>query len=658
MLETLMEHVAALPEERLGTLLIQDIALCQTWFSACIGNPFEQTRWQPLLQQVRAWQRRARVPDEKTEGRRHQRVLRDLIDLLGQDPRYHFTGDEALFLKTVLTLVKSSPLAKHYERMIELIAAHAGYLEQRCKERPAAGGLPGLARRIQYITEELLPSAPYRETRLLAGIELPSNGPVFSCAGYLRVLGDVPERCTVVVEGEGECSVDGYVLGRVLAKEHCEVRGNIAGVVIVLQGDVRARGIINNAYVVAKRGGVYFRNAQGPRLVFAGREIAMESSKMGRYVTRTLNVSKDMSGGQVHVAGIAQAAHFRNLGPNDLSVVLRRELCCEDYGEISGEELNRLLSEAYRLRTLAHNLEVMAEMARREAEHNAQSALMYLFGGGEMHKKLVDIAAAQRRINAIDRLRHSLQVLLISAQDGLMRKQAEIAVPDTEIMNLDGERLIESELAKEAEEGAAMSSAVNTRCINPVQAARAIADIPKKLKQLARERKTQEKTIAQREKEMQSLGQYEALLKGAGKTTTKLELLLKILPSLKKQPPESPVVTRLGSPFVIMALRNIDRQMRNQREYKQHAGEYRQGFRAVSERLGKDFQIQVLENPDEEQASAKVTGRFERGVKIYMDMYAENELDLLPGSLIRAPGGNEVRTYVRAIQVSRFHVSD
>ncbi len=658
MLETLMEHVAALPEERLGTLLIQDIALCQTWFSACIGNPFEQTRWQPLLQQVRAWQRRARIPDEKTEGRRHQRVLRDLIDLLGQDPRYHFSGDEALFLKTVLTLAKSGPHAKHYERMIELISAHASYLEQRCKERPAAGGLPGLARRIQYVTEELLPGSPYRETRLLAGIELPSNGPVFSCTGYLRVLGDVPERCTVVVEGEGECSVDGYVLGRVLAKEQCEVRGNIAGVVIVLHGDVRARGIINNAYVVAKRGGVYLRNAQGPRLVFAGREIAMESSKMGRYVTRTLNVSKDMSGGQVHVAGIAQAAHFRNLGPNDLSVVLRRELCCEDYGEISGEELNRLLSDAYRLRTLAHNLDVMAEMAQREAEHNAQSALMYLFGGGEMHKKLVDIAAAQRRISAIDRLRHSLQMLLVSAQDGLMRKQAEIAVPDTEIMNLDGERLIENELAKETEEGAAMSSAVNTLCINPVQAARAIADIPKKLKQLARERKVQEKTIAQREKEMQSLGQYEALLKGAGKTTTKLELLLKILPTLKKQPPESPVVTRLGSPFVIMALRNIDRQMRNQREYTHHAQEYRRGFRAVSERLGKDFQIQVLENPDEEQAAAKVTGRFERGVKIYMDMYAENELDLLPGSLIRAPGGNDVRTYVRAINVSRFHVSE
>lgn len=656
MIETLMEHVAGLPEDRLGALLIQEAALCQTWWAGCMGNTFEQARWQALPQQVRAWQRRARLPEEKTEGRRHQWVLRELIGLLGQDPRHHLNGEEAFFLKTALMLAKSSPLAHRYERLIELISAHGSYLEERCKDRGPAGGLPSLARRIQYITEELLPGAPHRETRLLAGIELPASGPVFSCSGHLRILGDVPERCTVVVEGAGMCSVDGYVLGRVLAKEHCEVRGNIAGAVIVLQGDIRARGIINNAYVVAKRGGVYCVNAQGPRLVFASKEIMLESAKMGRYVTRVLEVIKDLSGGQVHVSELARAGCWRNLGPNDLRVVLRRELCCEDYGEVSGEELNRLLSEAYRFRTMARNLEVMAEMARRESEHNAQSALMYLFGGGEMHKKLVDIAGAQRRIHAIDRLNHSLQVLLVSAQDGLMRKQEEIAVPDSEVMELEGDRLIENELAKETEEGAAMSAALSTRSISPVQASRTIADIGKKLKQLGRERAVQEKMIAQREKEMQSLGQYEALLKGAGNSTTKLELLLKILPGLKKQPPESPVVTRLGSPFVIMALRNIDRQMRNQKEYKQHAEEYRQGFRAVSERLGKDFQIHVLENPDEEERSAKVTGRFEKGVKIYMDMYAENELELLPESLIRTPGGNEVRTYVRGIHVSRFHV--
>ncbi len=658
MLERLAEYIAELPEEALGGLLIQDVALGQAYAMAGAIYPSEKAKAQRIAKQAAAWQQRVRPPDEKTEGRRHQWLLREIIDKLEQDTREHLDSDETAFLQAVLSSIKGVAFGKPFDRLRELLAPHAEYVTRRAAERRPAPGLPLLSKRIQYATEVDIQSAPQRETRLLAGIELPCRGPVLTCPCHLRILGDVPDRCTVVVDGEGVCSVDGYILGRVLSKQHCEVRGNIAGVLIVLYGDIRARGIINNGYVVAKMGNVFCRNAQGPRLVFAGRTISIaESAMLGRYITRVLTVGREVCGGQLHVCERAEAGWFRYLGPSDLRIVLRRELCCEDYGEVTGEELNRLLSEAYRLRSLAHNMDIMARLARREAEHTAQSTLMFLFGGSETHKKLVDIAAARRRLDAIERLTNNVRGVLESTQDGLMRKLELIPVPDQDVLDIDSERLIDRELARESEEAAMPRSLPGARRINPVQAARILADAGKKLQHLAKERATLEKTIAKREKEMQALEQYETLLKSSGKANTKLELLVTILPTLRKQPESSPVAVRLKSPFVELSLRNIDRRLRQGNEYREHSATCRKGFQAVSDRLGKDFQVRVLENPGTDDDAARVTGRFERGILIYMDMYTENELELPPNSLIRTPGGSEVRTYVRTSPVARFHVS-
>lgn len=657
MLERLAEYVEKLPEDKIGDLLIQDIALCQAWSAAGAIYPGEKARAQVLAKQAAAWQRRVHPPDEKTDGRRHQWLLRGMIEKLSTEPREPLDSDEASFLRAVQALLKGMAHGKQFDRLRELLAPHADSIERRAAERRSAPGLPLISRRIQYATSADIEAAPQRETRLLAGIELPCRGPVLTCPCHLRVLGDVPDRCTVVVEGEGACSVDGYILGRVLVKQGCEVRGNIAGVAIVLYGDIRARGIINNGYAVAKMGSVLCRSAQGPRLVFAGREITIaESAMLGRYISRVVNVGREICGGQVHVSERAQAPWFRHLGPNDLRIVLRRELCCEDYGEVTGEELNRLLSDAYRLRSLAHNLDIMADLSRREAEHTAQSTLMFLFGGSETHKKLVDIAAAHRRLDAVARLTNNLRAVLESTQDGLMRKLELIPVPDHDVMDMDRERMVDRELARESEDAASARPVTAARRINPVQAARIVADVGKKLQHLTKERASIEKTIAKREKEMQSLEQYETLLKSSGKATTKLELLVSILPTLRKQPESSPIAARLKSPFVEMALRNIDRRLRNGNEYREQSVTYRRGFLSVSERLGREFQIRMLENPGTDDDASRVTGRFERGIKIYMDMYADNELELPPNSLIRTPSGNEPRTYVRMSHAARFHV--
>ena len=164
--------------------------------------------------------------------------------------------------------------------------------------------------------------------------------------------------------------------------------------------------------------------------------------------------------------------------------------------------------------------------------------------------------------------------------------------------------------------------------------------------------------VAFEERAMQNLEKYEQILAGSGKNATKLEVLNRILPALQKQPPDSPIGKRLRSSFVVRALRTIERAGRHADEFDAKATEHLTNFRGVSERLGKDFQIRILENPEEGGNVARVTGRFESGARIYMDDYIENLAEAPPDAVVIAPHDDAVRTYLRSGAGSRFHTAE
>ena len=623
------------------------------------GRPWwrGEDRGKELRERISHWQVHWEPPDPGTEGRRHQLLLRELIDALDEGRPDDLNADEAAFLCAVHRLSSGMRDLDAFQRLRERLNRPMGALSKRVAEEGTAPGLPGLWRRMGYVTERELRGAPHRESRLLAGIELPCRGAVYETAANLRVLGDVPDNCTVVTEGNATCCVEGYVLGRVLAKRQCEVRGNVSGVVIVLREDVRARSIINNATAIAKMGSVYCRNAQGPRLVFGGKEIHIaEGVILGQYITRSMVVGNEVRGGQIQVSQRVESKGFRHLGASNLAIVLRRELCCEDFGEVTGEELNQLLSEAYRLRRLAHNYDSMESLARRECEHQAQSALMYIFGGSETHKKLEDIAAARRRLTTLERTANNLQLVLEAAEDRLARRGGgEHFMGEDALLSFEEVASDDQDLAQENEEAKKFQQKLRSRSLSRTQAANIVSDVKKRLSRLDDERESLDELVVQRSREMQSLDQYDRLLGKSGKSATKLELLKNILPSLKQQPADSPSGVRLASQFVQMALRNVDRQLRHASENASLATKYRNEFHAVTERLGKDFQIRVLENPAEEEA-ARAVGRFDGGVRIYLDVFADNPAELPEGSVILTPeGDNEVRTYVRPVKLRGFH---
>ena len=652
LLERLVNFVTASEGGRTFKLTPQDVALCQLWASTGSSAP------EGLAARVDAWIRNPDIPDENTAGRRHQMLLRDLIDLTRKDHLEALSGDEAAFLCAVFDLLHKVRDRSAFARVEELLRDHVRLLAARREARGLTPGLASLARRIKYVTEDDILQAPQQHIRLLAGIELPCRGPVYTNSGHLRILGDVPDNCTVVAEHQGCCSVDGYVMGRILAKHQCEIRHNISGVAIVLDGNIRARGIINNAIAIAKMGNVVCQNAQGPKLVFAGKSIQVaDITMMGKFVTRDMAVGREVRGSHIEIAGTGSAGYVRHLGTSSTTVVLRRELSCEDFGEVTGAELNRLLSQAYKLRRRARNFTHLAEAARHEANHTAQSVLMVIFGGGEVQKRLEGFLRAQRRHRFVSQVVENLRSMLDYARDGFAGAEDDefsgAAAEADEALDKDDE-----DLQAVREEAETLERTLRSRALDRHQSGIILEEIRQKLAAMRVLQQQAEMKMLEEERGIQHLEKYDQILAGSGREATKLDVLNKILPALQNQPPESTMGKRLRASYVVRALRSVDRAVRHAAEFDRKAEENLTDFRAVSERLGKDFQVRVLENPEDEASAARVTGRFEAGVRIFMDEYTESLSDLPSDRVLTTPEDSGVRTYLRQGDGAGFYSAD
>lgn len=655
MLKRLIDFVASPPPGHAVKLTLQDMALCQQWLESHSRRGLQDSIGTAVANALQRWKAHPDSPDLNTAGRRHQLLLRDLLDLLRNHRAELLSTDEANFLDTVLKVAREIGSHAITRRVAELLEPHVDTLKIRRATRESTPGLAPLERRIQYAAERDLQAAEITHIRLLAGIELPCRGPVFKSSGHLRVLGDIPDGCTVVVENDGCCSVDGYLMGRLLSKKHCEIRHNISGVAIVLTGQIRARGIINNGVAISKMGSVYCVNAQGPRLVFGGQSIDVaENTLMGRFVTRHMRVGGEVRGSRLEISGEATAEYFRHLGMSNVAVVLRRELSCADFGEVTGADLNQLLSRAYALRRHARNFSHLALAARREADHSAQSILMFIFGGGEVQKRLESLLRAQRRHAFVTNVVENLCNMLMDAEEGPYRPSETEAPDPAESLDTEYGDEYEELLAVQAE----TSVLRNSLCSAELDRREATLLIRKVREKLAAMRMLQAQMadqVLQEERAVQNIEKYEQILAGGGKGATKLEVLQRILPALNQQSAESAIGKRIRSGFTVRALRTVERAVRHASAFEQKALEHLTNFRAVSERLGKDYQIRILENPEDEGSVARVTGRFECGSRIYMNEYVENLADIPPDAITLTPNDPDLRTYLRAGPGERFY---
>ncbi|MCP4640715.1 MAG: DUF342 domain-containing protein [bacterium] len=656
MLVRLIEHVAQLPADEIVEVTIQDVAMCGAWYDSYAGIPAEKKRYADLPLTIDDWASKVRKPDRTTEGRRHQYVLRELIDRLEAGEARRMAWDEAALLNWVSDLSIRAADAEMFERVRGLVEPHAGALHDRLEGLEVAPGLPKLSDRLHVVTAQDIRQARPREIKLFAGIDMESRGPVLVHSGHLRVLDNVPENCTLVVE-DGSCSVDGFVMGKVAVTENCEVRENISGVVVVRQGNVRTRNIIDKAYVVAKWGSVYCRHSQSPELVFAGTEIFIqERAVTGRYISPRIHVKGDMMGGEYHVANRVVAGRYRHTDARPLSILLRREITCRDYGERPGEEASRLLAEAARLRRQLTELEGWARMAEQEAARSASTALIYLFGGDANRGQIDRVRAVEDRLQLIERLVAGLGALGLAAEERLQAmmsgEDTSTPIPALEELRANLMKILrEEEVSKDVAEDAEsmlklcekMAAATGDKCAM----IGVVAYVRERAPERARDLQELTDTIEEHQGELNRALKIQDMAGTIRGPHPKVQLLRKVLTATAKRAATDPLMKRVQSGYMRVALRNVNAGLERSKTCRDSITELRSTLAAVAEPLRKDYHINIAEESGE-GATAQASGRFDTGVSIYADVFLLGENNPPRGTVLQLSNESDrERVFIR-----------
>lgn len=108
----LVEHFLALELDKVNTMALQDIALCKVWFDATNGNSAEPIGAEGIPDRVHQWMQTANPDSLNTEGRRHQTLLRELIDQLQEARISSLRNDEVALLLAVSELVSKAKIKR------------------------------------------------------------------------------------------------------------------------------------------------------------------------------------------------------------------------------------------------------------------------------------------------------------------------------------------------------------------------------------------------------------------------------------------------------------------------------------------------------------------------------------------------------------------
>ncbi len=666
MLDRLIEHVSELPDEEVGEVTLQDIAICDSWHRSLAGDPEALTACAQIPVRVTAWKAFATNAEFQTEGRRHQWVLRELIDDLDAGNARFLAWDELDMLLATLQLAQSCNQPDRFARVIQLLDRHATAMEDRHQKMSVTPRLPALSTRLHVVTERDIVGAKPREIKMFAGINIQGRGPVLiHRAGHLKVLGSVPENCTLVIE-EGSCSVDGFVMGKVAASQHCEVRENISGVVVVRQGNIRARNIIVRAYVVSKWGGVHCRQSESPDLVFGGSEIWIEQSAiMGKYISPEIHVRGDVYGGVFMVSRELTAERFRQSDSRELAIVLRTGLSCQDYGEEPGPDALRLLAQVAGLQRRISALQTRIQYSQAEAEHAARNAIVYMTGKDQLHPVAEKLGQAEHRLAQVNRIRAVLETLVEMAEEKLARieRYKGLSQDDYETvdeassfdeMTTDFAQLeAEGGFAKDVTEELADIAGLKERLMAPTSDIRKAAALLHQMRDRRafwdRESLELRAHIAKYEAELREVFTAKEVLdnqSGALPTVALLKQLLVAARARAKDPADT-IGRRMQASFMQLSLRTVNTRMERLAEFVASKEKLGEQLHDVADVLRKDFQIAVPAD-DEIRTPPRVTGLFESGVKIYADPYLLNEPALPKGSMIETLAGSDKRrTYIR-----------
>lgn len=655
MFDLFVEYVSKAKPDELRALSVEDIAICVAWYQSMGHDSEKRALCQGLEEAADFWVREWEPPNHESEGARQQPLLRALLDEVLGGQLVDLRRDALDFLCIVDDLARRARRSDRLVRPLKVLDPHLDALQRRRVRLAPVVGLPDLSQRMHITAGEEIERARPREVRTLGGIELPCRGPVLTWRGDIKVIDFVPANCTLVVE-QGACYVNGFVIGRVLAAKHCEVRENISGVVIVSQGDVRVRNIINNALVVAKSGRVRCRCAHAPKLVFGGKSIwVAESAVRGSYIASRMETGQEIVDAEVQVTESLTAERF-SCAKRGTSIVLRKDLYCEDYGEEIKPEARKLIGRRVALRRQIVNLNRMAEFAEQENEHSATSALMFVCGGEKTKRLLEDLQSAQRRLAFLERIIAGLGVVRDSVETGgtaddVSRQRDAVAVSlpmedlEEEMKSLEAGGELDSDLASEGKEMLALGKGIEKRAPNAKVIGSVLSRLIGKESVWCAERDRLMATIREKDDELRAVvGSLDILDKS--ESASRVQVLSQLLTLSKQRAAGDELVGRVQSSLVRMLLRAIGVRVERARRYRSAIEQVRGELREIGGQLNREWQIALQD--DDAPVRATVVGQFDQGVRFYVDRLIAQDDGPPPPPVVTTPdSGGRVLTYVR-----------
>jgi len=485
---------------------------------------------------------------------------------------------------------------------------------------------------------------------MFGGLQEAFRGPVLSHAGTLKIVGDIPDGTAVVVE-EGTCYVSGYVLGRLLVSEHAEVQENVAGLLIAQRGNIRARGIINRATVIAKRGRITCGTVQAPNLVYAGTQIRVrESAILGTYFSPRIRVDKELKGGIWHVTDVLLAQSIVHQEERPVDIVFRANIGHEDFGEALPKEVKTLLRTANRLQARIDYLDQLRGRQAEEAEHYASTALLYICSGTSSQEQLQQVDVLKRRRAFLLRMMTGIHLLTkslvaelhagrisapdrhgttIAVQRAIQRSLAEVT---RELADLKGEGSYPQELD---EEWAALIALHARSTGNPAAdtLSRAIMSFHESRKGWQEEVMQLDERINAMQASLSGGESRKALIERAQAEGTSQPILLQLAKAARQRGPEDPVVRRMETPFVRRMLQLLKKRNEWVAKYGDEARERQEELSAVYKKLRESHNI----DPVAHKPQPRAQGVFHGGARLHAEERQTDANIELNGTILVAP---------------------
>lgn len=660
MFRPLIDYYAQAEDDAVSSATLEDMVLLSALRTSLEGEgPATELDFVPNL--VERWLASPRNGNNGVEAEGLQLLLCGLLDKLALNGLTSLNRSEIDTLIATHELIQRAGILDEYDGLDRLLAPHAEALAIRATKLGPEPRLSQLAGQIHFTSSEKLEAVPLRDISNFAGLDLPARGPVFTHHGNVKVLDFVPDRCMLVVDG-GSCAVNGYVLGRIACSDNCHVRGNIGGVVVTNRGNIRAHKILDRAYVVAKYGSVRASHASDPELVYAGETITIdEATRLGTFASPAIQVGGRIECGNFTVSKSLQAEHYSSSERRDLVIELATNVSCDIYGGLVDVEAAQTLTRLARLRQSFTSQSSILELAHRECEHFANTAILYFLGNEERDHQIEELHRKRRRLGFLERVIVGIELLARSSERRLAIRESKSQIHDSAKDSDDeeaglletlgdvgedepGELPIDEDLAKEKHELEAISKKIQSPgAVTPS----ILLGLRERRIGWIRERAFLQDEIARVEAELLDMSDSAKALTRGTENLTRIQLLRRLLSFANERPRTDRFRMRAASPFVQLMLKTIKTRRQRSRSYETELEELKESYARQTAELMNAYRIPAPPLDEKATASAEVTGTFDAGVTVCTERYLLREAEVPNHSVIVTGDTTSARTYRR-----------